>query len=74
MTIKEFAALKVYRKSLEMEKPVTSETVPFNHPSQMLNYSWRLFRDKMNSNTILLQDKENPRVKFNISKYFEFMH
>ena len=28
----------------------------------------------MNQNTVLLQDKHNPSVKFNLSKYFEFKY
>lgn len=66
--------MKALKKSLVSEFPVGAERERFKDSSQVLNYSWRLFRDKINQNISLLADKNNPSVQFNKEKYYEFRY
>ena len=70
--LKHIAGLKVFKKDFETQRLIGTETKKFSNPSQVLNYSWRLFKDKINDKKLLLGDQHNPKVKFNISKYYEF--
>ena len=72
--LKKIAGLRVFKKNFETQRQVGAETKKFGHPSEVVNYSWRLFKDKFDQNVILLADQHNPKVKFNISKYYEFKH
>ena len=41
----------------------------------MLNYSWKLYKDKeILPKNSLLDDPHNPQVKFNIEKFNEFKY
>ena len=70
--IRKNALMKALKKSFMNEFPVGAERERFKDSSQVLNYSWRLFQDKINQNINLLADKNNPRIKFNKDKYYEF--
>ena len=73
-SFKRVAALRVFKKNFYDQRHIGSETEAFSHPSHVLNYSWRLFKEKINENSLFFGDPENPRVKFNISKYYEFKY
>ena len=72
--MKKLAALRVFRKNFLTQQETTAERKGLKGEKAILNYAWRLFRDKLNSNSLILSDRDNPSVKFNISKYFEFKH
>lgn len=73
-TMRKLASLRVFRKNFETQKEISSETKKFTSTRDVLHYSWRLFRDKINSSTVTMSDVHNPQVKFNVSKYFEFKY
>ena len=70
--MRKLAALRVFKKNFQTQQEVTAERKCLTDSKEILNYTWRLFRDKLNSNSLVLADMSNPRVKFNISKYFQF--
>ena len=39
-----------------------------------MNYSWKLFVDKINQKVPLLTEVKNPRIEFNNQKYFEYIY
>ena len=73
-SFKRVAALRVFKKTFYDLRHIGSETKSFSHPSQVLNYSWKLFKEKINQGNLFFSDPENPRVKFNISKYYQFQY
>lgn len=71
--IRKLVGLKVLRKSFSLQQVIGCEAEPFDHASQVLNYSWRLFKDKeILPKNVLLDDPHNPQVKFNVEKFNEF--
>ena len=54
--LKKIAGLRVFKKNFETQRQVGAETKKFGHPSEVVNYSWRLFKDKFDQNVILLAD------------------
>ena len=47
-SFKRVAALRVFKKNFYDRRHIGSETHKFAHPSHVLNYSWRLFKEKIN--------------------------
>ena len=47
-SFKRIAALRVFKKNFYDRRHIGSESKSFGHPSHVLNYSWRLFKEKMN--------------------------
>ena len=54
------AELKVIRKGLRMQKPGDLRLKGFKNASDVMNYSWDLFRDKINSKVTILSDPNDP--------------
>ena len=62
------------RKKQEEDLNVRAQPRGFKNEREVLNYSWRLFQDKINQKVPLLTEVKNPRVEFNIQKYFEYIY
>lgn len=54
--MRKLASLRVYRKNFETQQEFCTEPKNLKHPKGIMNYSWRLFRDKLNSNCLILSD------------------
>lgn len=68
---KRLAELKVLRKVLLKEKLVIKQR-GFKNDREVLAYSFDLFKDKLNSNTTILNDPNDPRAIANLRKFNEY--
>ena len=73
--IRKLVGLKVFRKNFTLQQVIGCETEQFSNSSKLLNYSWRLYKDKeILPKNALLDDPHNPQVKFNVEKFNEFKY
>lgn len=66
------AELKVIRKGLRMQKPGDLRIKGFKNEREVLEYSWNLFRDKINSKVPILASSNDPCALFNLQKFNEY--
>jgi len=74
MHLRKLALLKVFRKKLDDQREIKVQPDAFKDQNSILHYSWQLFKDKLNSKVHMLTDKTNPKVEFNLIKYFEYTY
>lgn len=72
--IKRLAELKVARKGLRMQKPGDLRLKGFKNDKEILEYSWDLFRDKINSKVPMLAQPNDPCAQFNLRKFNEYTY
>ena len=66
------AALKVTRSDLLSRKIATTKYQGFQNDKEVLDYSWELFKDKIDQRVDILATPNNPQTKFNLRKFHEF--
>ena len=68
------ATLKVTRKQLIQNKSACTPQYGFSNEREILDYSWQLFRDKINSKVSLLANPNDPQTIFNLRKFSEYAY
>ena len=74
IAIRQIGVVKALKKNLENELPVGAERGKFKDAKEVLNYTWKLFKDKIDQNVGTLADHHSSRVNFNKDKFNEFKY
>ena len=57
---------------LRQQKAARLRLRGFKNDNEILDYSWELFRNKINSKVPVLSTPSDPRTQFNLRKFNEY--